>query len=225
MGSRPKASRSKDRCLSSCRGFTSKKKGAGRCHVCDQDFPNKSVCTDIIEYSHSEFSMVLVALNSLHMFCRDNLCREHIWGFHTSDNPSYSSKVAHWHSGAWIIVLNPINLGRKVKYGPINSDARYLAREGYSSTTAAEGYTYSPTTWHVCGGVQLTPPSVQDCIPLCIWIPLSVCCFHCLWGSSGLFCYICVTEDPGILVYSLQLMPWCATSSSHDNHNRNKWRP
>lgn len=153
VGSRPKASSSRAHCLSSCHGFTSKENGAGRCHVCNQDFPNRSVGTGIIEHSHSEFSVVLVASNSLHTFCRVDLHGEHIWGFHSSGNPRYSSKLGHWHSGAWIIVPNPSNLGRKRKYGPINSDAWYSGREGYSSITAAESYTYSPTMWHVCGGV------------------------------------------------------------------------
>lgn len=145
------------------------------------------------------------------MVYRVDLCREHNWGFHMSGNPSCSSELAQWHSEACIIFLNPSDVGRKRKYGPINSYVEYSGREGYSSVTAAESYSYSPTMWHVCGGVYLCPPSVQDYIPFCTWIPLSVCCFHWLWGSSGLFWYICVTEDPRILVYGLWLVLWCAT--------------
>lgn len=138
-------------------GFTSKEKGAGKYHVCDQDFPNSPVCSGIIQHSHNEFCTILVALNSLHMVCRVDLCREHNWGFHMSGNPSCSSKLAHWHSGACIIFLNPSDVGRKRKYGPINSYLEYSGREGYSSVTAAESYSYSPTMWRLWWCILVSP--------------------------------------------------------------------
>lgn len=127
--------------------------------------PNQVCVTSIIQHSHNEFSMALVAMDSLHMFCRADLLREHIWGFQTSGNPRYSSKLTFRSLNN---CSKPSNLGRKTKYGPINSDVLYSGWKRYSLSQ------------HVsCDGVLLSPPSLQDCIPLCTWIPSGLL-FHWL---------------------------------------------
>lgn len=114
--------------------------------------PNQVCVTGIIQHRHNEFSMALVATDSLPMFCRADLFREQIWGFQISGNPSHSSKLTFRSLNN---CSNPSNLGRKTKHAHINSDVLYSGWKGYSLSQ------------HVsCGGVLLSPPSLQDCIPL-----------------------------------------------------------
>lgn len=174
---RPKPKATSSRACSACHGFTNKEEGEGRCHFCHQDLPNKSLCTGITQHSQNDFSMGLVSLNSLHIMCRVDLCRERVWGFNTSGNPSYPFKPAHWHSGARIIVLNLSNLGRQRKHIPINSAVQFWGREGSSSNAAAEAMLMLPALW--CVAVS---PSVQGCIPH--WNP-TFCLFFPALGHSG----------------------------------------
>lgn len=146
----PKATSSRACSVSAGHGFTNKEKGSGRCRFYDQDLPNKSLCTGIVQHSQNDFSMGLVSLNSLHMMCRVDLCRERVWGFNTSGKPSYPFKLAHWHSGARIIVLNLSNLGRQRKYSPINSAVQCWSRR-VSPPVQLLKLHWCSCTWCVCG--------------------------------------------------------------------------
>lgn len=152
-----------------------------------------------------------IVLHWIHCtFCRVYLCRGHVWGFHTSGTPSYSSQLACWHSRVWVIVLNPSNPGKEENM-TTNSDIQHSGRGGgCSSFPPAESYTHCPTTCHVCGGVQQ--------IPHCIRTPLSV-------GTSGLCHFVCVAEDPGILADGLWLMLCCAAIPATTTVKRNKCNP
>jgi len=72
-------------------------KRRGRWHrVCDQDITNWNECASTAQHSH-EFGMLIVALNSPHVFDRVGLCSRHTGvSIHLATQAIYSSKVACW---------------------------------------------------------------------------------------------------------------------------------